>query len=180
MGDAKFCGRCGKAIDPGSKFCGVCGRSAGAGLGSLERRVVVAAPPAPRPMAPPSRSTHAATAPRRPAPPIRPGMPYGATSESVPGASGFDNRTQPASRPDAPETAAKAGTGLAYVAAGIAVFIVCVIIQAASGSSMFSTSYPADVSAVQDILINVTFYPGWIAAIGLVVTGVRSMVTSST
>ena len=62
------------------------------------------------------------------------------------------------------------------IAAGIAVFIVASIIQAVLGSSMFSSSYTS-TGLVQDLLINVTFWPGWLLTIALIIAGARLLVT---
>jgi hypothetical protein len=53
------------------------------------------------------------------------------------------------------------------LAGAVAVFVICSLVQSAGDSSMFSSGYPADDSIVQSLLINVTFYPGWIATIAL-------------
>lgn len=66
----------------------------------------------------------------------------------------------------------------AYIAGGIAVFIVCSIIQATGGSSMFSNSYMPPDSAFLDLLLNVTFWPGWILTVGLIVQGVKDLLMS--
>lgn len=57
-----------------------------------------------------------------------------------------------------------------------AVWIVCFIIQAACGASMFSTSYADPGSAIKDFLINVTFWPGWGVSGALAFRGVAEMV----
>lgn len=73
-------------------------------------------------------------------------------------------------------------TPLAGLSAGalfggaVAVFIVASIIQAACGSSMFSSSY-ASTSLVQDLLINVTFLPGWLLTAALALAGVKKLMT---
>lgn len=71
-----------------------------------------------------------------------------------------------------PET----GKGVLLITSGVAVFIVCSLIQGAAGSSMFSSSYRADVNAILDILVNITFYPGWIATALLVIYGLLTLV----
>lgn len=63
-------------------------------------------------------------------------------------------------------------SGLKMLVAGVAVFVVCAIIQAACGSSMFSTSYSDSGSTLKELLINVTFWPGWMLTVALVLGGV--------
>ena len=58
---------------------------------------------------------------------------------------------------------------------GIAVFIVSWIVQATMGdSSMFSTTY-VDRGLVQALLVNVTFWPGWVVTVGLIGSGVAQL-----
>jgi hypothetical protein len=61
------------------------------------------------------------------------------------------------------------------IVGGIAVFIVCSIIQASGGSSMFSQSYYPPDNAFIDLLMNLTWWPGWIATLGLIIAGVRQL-----
>lgn len=62
--------------------------------------------------------------------------------------------------------------GPAKIMAGIAVFIVSWIIQASLGdSSMFSMSY-VDRGFLQGLLVNVTFWPGWVVTIGFIGSGI--------
>lgn len=64
---------------------------------------------------------------------------------------------------------------IAKIAGGIAVFIVCWIVQATMGdSSMFSMSY-VDRGFVQGLLVNVTFWPGWFFTIGLIGAGAAEL-----
>jgi hypothetical protein len=66
--------------------------------------------------------------------------------------------------------------GTASIAAGVAVFIVCWIIQAAAGgSSMFSMSY-AGGGFFQTLLVTVTFWPGWLATLALIGKGVMDLI----
>jgi hypothetical protein len=68
-----------------------------------------------------------------------------------------------------------AGNGpgaLPKIAGGVAVFIVSWIVQATMGdSSMFSVSY-VDRGFVSGLLVNITFWPGWIFTVGLIGSGV--------
>ena len=68
-------------------------------------------------------------------------------------------------------------SGPALLGAAVGVFILCCIIQAACGSSMFSTSYPATDSTMKDLLINVTFWPGWLMTAALAIKGVAALRT---
>ncbi|WP_052664704.1 hypothetical protein [Nitriliruptor alkaliphilus] len=64
------------------------------------------------------------------------------------------------------------------IGAGIAVFIVCWIIQATmGGSSMFSTTY-THRGFVQGLLVDVTFWPGWLMTGALVGKGVMQIVAA--
>jgi len=62
------------------------------------------------------------------------------------------------------------GISLGFIGAGVVVFIVCSLVQGAFGSSMFSNRY-RDPGVVGAILINLTFFPGWIATIVLAAFG---------
>jgi uncharacterized membrane protein YvbJ len=66
--------------------------------------------------------------------------------------------------------------GALLIAAGVVVFIICNIIQGMGNSSMFSMTYVEPDNAVLDLLLNVTFYPGWIATIGLIIYGGRTII----
>jgi hypothetical protein len=62
---------------------------------------------------------------------------------------------------------------------GVVVFIVCSIIQAAFGSSMFDGSYyPSQVGIIGALLINFTFWPGWLVTLGCIVGGIAAMFKS--
>lgn len=65
--------------------------------------------------------------------------------------------------------------GALLISSSMAVFIVCSVIQGVAGSSMFSSSYRADINAILDFLVNVTFYPGWIATALLLLYGVLTL-----
>ena len=65
-------------------------------------------------------------------------------------------------------------SGFTLLAAAAATFGICSIVQAACGSSMFSISYVAEGFA-KVILINATFYPGWLLTILLGVRGLRQI-----
>jgi hypothetical protein len=63
-------------------------------------------------------------------------------------------------------------SGGARIVAGIGVFIIAWIIQATMGdSSMFSMEYRSG-TLFQDLLVNMTFWPGWVFTIGLIGSGV--------
>lgn len=65
--------------------------------------------------------------------------------------------------------------GLLTIAAGAGVFILCSIIQGMGGSSMFSTTYSEPDNLVVDLLINLTFYPGWLMTVALISAGVAQL-----
>jgi uncharacterized membrane protein len=69
--------------------------------------------------------------------------------------------------------------GLPMIGLGVVVFIVCSIIQAVFGSSMFDGSYyPSRAGFLGAILINLTFWPGWMATILSILGGIGSMFKS--
>lgn len=67
---------------------------------------------------------------------------------------------------------ARLGGSLLAIAAGVGVFIVCSIIQGAGGTSMFATSFKAPDNFLLELLVQVTFYPGWAITLGLIGIGV--------
>ena len=113
-----------------------------------------AAPPPPPP-------TPAASAPATTPPPIVPSL-------MKPLAPATPAAEAPVSR----------GSGVVSIVAAIAVFIVCSIIQAAGGSSMFSGNYYHSGVGV-DILVNLTFIPGWIVTGFLLLRGIVILATGS-
>ena len=66
--------------------------------------------------------------------------------------------------------------GLALIGGGVLVFIICSAIQASAGTSMFSNSYYSR-GVVSDILVNVTFWPGWTGTILLILAGIGVLAT---
>lgn len=69
----------------------------------------------------------------------------------------------------------RSGQAGGLILAGIAVFVVSSIVQSTMGdSSMFSMSY-VDRGFVQGLLVNVTFWPGWIVTVGLIGSGVAHL-----
>lgn len=82
--------------------------------------------------------------------------------------------------PETPPPATKPGGsgGVGMIVGGIAVFIVCSIIQGAGGSSMFSQSYYPPDNAFMDLLMNLTWWPGWIVTVVLIIGGVRQLMQS--
>jgi hypothetical protein len=64
------------------------------------------------------------------------------------------------------------GVGIATIVGGVGLFVLCSVIQASWGqSSMFSASYVRPESGFQDLMITMTFYPGWVMTAVLVITG---------
>ena len=80
------------------------------------------------------------------------------------------------SSPVAKKGEARAG-GLLVLGAALAVFIVCALIQAACGSNMFSSSYSPSTGVVKTLLVNLTFYPGWLLTGALALFGLKMLVT---
>ena len=70
------------------------------------------------------------------------------------------------------------GSGVALLGVAAAVFIVCSIIQAACGSSMFASSYVDSGNALKGLLINLTFWPGWVLTGAFAVRGGAELLKS--
>ena len=67
-------------------------------------------------------------------------------------------------------------SGTKKIAGGIAVFVVSWIIQAAMGdSTMFSMSY-VDKGLIQGLLVNLTFWPGWLFTVILIGSGAMELI----
>ena len=64
---------------------------------------------------------------------------------------------------------------LLLIGAGIVVFIVCSIAQAAGGSSMFTTSFKDPDNPVLGLLVQVTWWPGWILTVALIGRGILGL-----
>lgn len=56
------------------------------------------------------------------------------------------------------------------ITAGVAVFVVCSIIQAMGDSSMFDPTF-LDPGGIRGLLVVVTFWPGWMLIGGFIGTG---------
>lgn len=67
---------------------------------------------------------------------------------------------------------------ISCVVLGVAIFLVCSIIQATNGTSMFDSTYSSPVGTGSDILINATWWPGWVASIVCVLRGIIVLVKS--
>lgn len=65
--------------------------------------------------------------------------------------------------------------GLAYLAGAVGVFVVCSIIQSMGDTSMFSSTYYEPDNFILDLLIVVTFYPGWLMTAALAFGGVAAI-----
>ena len=77
-----------------------------------------------------------------------------------------------------PEMNSRSGQAGGLILAGIAVFVVSSIVQSTMGdSSMFSMTY-VEHGFVQGLLVNVTFWPGWIVTVGLIGSGVAHLLES--
>lgn len=64
--------------------------------------------------------------------------------------------------------------GVSMIVIGVVIFIVCCIIQAACGSSMFSARYYSS-GFFHDLIVQLTWYPGWIATLIFVVIGILAL-----
>jgi len=82
------------------------------------------------------------------------------------------DENQPVSEEPTSGSVSPALKGIGLIAAGIVVFIICSLIQRAGGTSMFSTTYYS-TTAFMDLLLKVTWWPGWIATVGLIAAGCR-------
>jgi len=71
----------------------------------------------------------------------------------------------------------KSNKGWLMIGGGVGVFIIASIIQALGDSSMFSTYYYETGNVVIDLLVNFTFYPGWILTGALIVMGVLALLS---
>lgn len=91
----------------------------------------------------------------------------------VPPSSPFGVPTPPPQKQDSDESIV--GKSVLWIVAGVGLFIVCCIIQAACGSSMFSSTYRS-TGLLATLLINVTFWPGWIASVGIVLMGLVGLI----
>lgn len=69
--------------------------------------------------------------------------------------------------------------GIGLLAAGATLFGLCSWVQHHYGSSMFESSY-VDPGLLGEILINITFWPGWLGTIALAGTGVFALIQSIT
>lgn len=63
------------------------------------------------------------------------------------------------------------------IAAGIAVFAGCSIAQSAGGSSMFETTFEDPDSLGMEILMQVTWWPGWILTVILIGSGIVGLLS---
>ena len=69
------------------------------------------------------------------------------------------------------------GGSLLLIAAGIGVFIICSIVQGAGGSSMFQSSFEDPDNVVLELLMQVTWWPGWIVTVLLVGAGILGLLS---
>lgn len=62
-----------------------------------------------------------------------------------------------------------------YIGLAVGVFILCSIVQAIVGnSSMFSTAFETNGDPISRALVQLTFWPGWLATLGLALKGLSS------
>lgn len=116
-------------------------------------------------------SAHRTSTAPAPQPGQWPGMPY---ASPVPA-------PQPGQWPPAPYAAPQRiassqssggpGKGLLLILLGVVVFIICSVIQAQAGSSMFSSTYYRS-GGIMDTLVTLTWEPGWVATIALIIAGI--------
>jgi hypothetical protein len=65
---------------------------------------------------------------------------------------------------------------IGMIAGGVAVFVGCSIVQAAGGSSMFESTFDDPDNAALAILMQVTWWPGWIVTVLLIGGGVLGLI----
>jgi len=68
------------------------------------------------------------------------------------------------------------GVGIGMIVGAVAVFVICSIIQGAAGSSMFTQSFYSTGNALLDTLVSISWWPGWIASVGLLIGGIANLV----
>ncbi|MDR1016480.1 MAG: zinc-ribbon domain-containing protein [Coriobacteriales bacterium] len=68
--------------------------------------------------------------------------------------------------------------GFILLAAAVVVFLICNVCQGLGGSSMFSTRYTNAGDLGTSLLVNLTFYPGWIITIALVVGAIKYFIAA--
>lgn len=69
--------------------------------------------------------------------------------------------------------------GVIFLVGAAGVLAVCGLIQGACGSSMFSRTYSSSLGPVQTIVVNLTFYPGWLATVVLALIGLRLLIAGA-
>ena len=77
--------------------------------------------------------------------------------------------------PESPAGYERRTIGMKWVGAAVAVFVLCSIIQAMGDSDMFSTSYYEPDSPILDLLMNLTFFPGWFATVAFAFKGISTL-----
>lgn len=60
------------------------------------------------------------------------------------------------------------------VSGAVAVFVLCSIVQAAAGSTMFSNAFHPTNSVLLDLAVNLTFWPGWLIMLSLLFSAART------
>ena len=172
---ALVCTSCGASLHPGAKFCVSCGaKVAGAPAAPVladDRTVLrsaLAVPPAGADAKPvsPNAATPSVPPVSVPGSPPRPG-------------SAASNVTAPQRKPMWElKISSTPGHGIALIAAGVVLFLICNGVQGMVGSSMFESNYYGDPDAGTAALVNLTFYPGWIGTIALIGWGVVMLFSS--
>jgi hypothetical protein len=61
--------------------------------------------------------------------------------------------------------------GITFIVLGIVVFVICSIVQAIGGSNMFTDRYYPPDNLILDLLMQITWWPGWLATIGCLLYG---------
>jgi uncharacterized membrane protein len=79
--------------------------------------------------------------------------------------------------PQGPKGKAKPhwGAALILIVAGFAVFGIASLLQAWAGSHMFEYEYTATGNALTDTIASVTWWPGWILSVLLVLGGIVTL-----
>jgi hypothetical protein len=104
---------------------------------------------------------------------------YERPSETAPVRTPAPSRSTPTKAPTRSGSSSGDGRaeGLLMIGAAVVVFIICAVVQGACGSSMFSSSYSSSTGAIQSLLVNLTFYPGWLLTGVLALGGIAKTLT---
>jgi hypothetical protein len=87
----------------------------------------------------------------------------------------MDNNNQNHSSTISKQQSANKTQGIISLCGGVGIFIIASIIQGIGGSSMFSLTYHQPDSVILNILMKISFWPGWILSVLLILGGIVYM-----